>query len=446
MDRESGVLSTSRPLDREKKAGYTLTVIAQDQGQPPLSSTATVEVAVLDINDHSPQFQSSSYTADISEDVPIGSLVLEVKAVDLDQGPNSQVLYFLSRGSQSMFIIDQNTGRIITAAPLDRERTASYTFEVWAIDSSPANPHNSTAQVTIYIQDVNDNAPFFIQDPLIVNISASSISSRRVLATMRAEDKDFGANGSVFYRFANPVRGFTINSLTGDIQATEKLQTLTQSQRTLIVQAMDQGNPAQSSLGVVIIYIREQIYRGIRFSRTARDVSLQENAAKGLTDLNLCLFTAKTEVKGFTIACFLLVDTVVTQTQAQYPDGSKTGISYSIFSGNRMQSFGINHITGECADCTTYCKMIFSRSTRLDHCYFCELGEIRVQRSEGLDFEETPKLRLVVKAETASSSSYMAVNLILQDVNDNLPRFQLQNYVAYIREAQGYDFPIIQVQ
>ncbi|XP_058489873.1 protocadherin-16-like [Solea solea] len=390
LDRRTGVLSTSKPLDREKRAGYTLTVTAQDQGYPPLSGTTTVEVTVLDINDHSPKFQSSSYTADISEDVPIGSLVLEVKAVDLDQGLNSQVLYFLSRGSKSMFIIDQNTGRIITAAPLDRERTASYTFEVCATDSSPANPRNSTAQVTVYIQDVNDNAPFFIQDPLIVNVSSSSVSSRRVLATMRAEDKDFGANGSVFYRFANPVRGFTINSLTGDIQATEKLQTLTQSQRTLIVQAMDQGNPAQSSLGVVIIYIREQSYTGIRFSRTARDVSLQENAATG---------------------------TVVTQTQARYPDGSQTGISYSIFSGNRLQSFGINTIT----------------------------GEIWVQKSEGIDFEETPKLRLVVKAETASSSSYMAVNLILQDVNDNLPRFQLQNYVAYIREAQGHDFPIIQV-
>uniref|UniRef100_A0AAX7TEQ5 Protocadherin-16 n=1 Tax=Astatotilapia calliptera TaxID=8154 RepID=A0AAX7TEQ5_ASTCA len=390
LDGQSGVLSTSRPLDREKRPGYSLTVIAQDQGHPALSSTATVEVIVLDINDHSPQFQSSSYTAEILEDVPIGSLVLEVKAIDLDHGPNSQVLYFLSHGSQSMFMIDQNTGRIITASPLDRERTASYTFEVCATDSSPANPRNSTAQVTIYIQDVNDNAPFFIQDPLIVNVSASSVSNRRVLATMRAEDKDFGANGSVFYRFANSVRGFTINSLTGEIQATEKLQTMTQSQRTLIVQAMDQGNPAQSSLGVVIIYIKEQSYSGIRFSRTARDVSLQENAAKG---------------------------TVVTQAQAQYPDGSKNGITYSIFSGNKLQSFGINTIT----------------------------GEIWVQKSEGLDFEETPKLRLVVKAETASSSSYMAVNLILQDVNDNLPRFQLQNYVAYIREAQGYDFPIIQV-
>ncbi|KAM6933427.1 protocadherin-16-like [Xenentodon cancila] len=390
LDRQSGVLYTSRPLDREKRAGYTLTVVAQDQGHPPLSSTATVEVTVLDTNDHSPQFQSSSYTADISEDVPIGSLVLEVKAIDLDSGPNSQVLYFLSQGSQSMFIIDQSTGRIITAAPLDRERAASYTFEVCATDSAPADPRNSTVQVTVYIQDVNDNAPFFIQDPLIVNISASGLSGRRVLATMRAEDKDFGANGSVFYRFANAVRGFTINSLTGDIQATEKLQTLTQNQRTLIVQAMDQGKPAQSSLGVVVIYIREQSYKGIRFPRMARDVSLQENAAKG---------------------------TLVTQTQAQYPDGSRTGISYSIFSGNRIESFGINSIT----------------------------GEIWVQKPEGLDFEETPKLRLVVKAETASSSSYMAVNLILQDVNDNLPRFQLQNYVAFIREAQGYDFPIIQV-
>lgn len=39
----------------------------------------------------------------------------------------------------------------------------------------------------------------------------------------------------------------------------------------------------------------------------------------------------------------------------------------------------------------------------------------------------------------------MAINLILQDVNDNLPRFQLKNYVAYMREAQGYDLPIIQV-
>ncbi|XP_077579230.1 protocadherin-16-like [Stigmatopora nigra] len=391
LDRESGHLSTAGPLDRETTGGYTLTVTARDGGRPPRSATATVEVTVTDANDHSPVFTSGSYTADVSEDVPVGSLVLDVKATDLDLGANGEVTYFLIRGARSTFVVDQKTGRIITAAPLDRERTASYVLDVCAADASPSDPRNATVRVTVHVGDVNDNAPFFVRDPLVLDVSAGDVSKQRVLATMRAEDKDFGANGSVFYRFANPaVRGFAINSLTGAIQATEKPETLTQSQRTLIVQATDQGNPARSSLGVVVIYVKEQAYGGIRFSRAARDVSLQENAAKG---------------------------TMVTQAQAHYPDGSQNGVTYSLFSGNPLQSFGINTLT----------------------------GEIWVQKSEGLDYEESPKLRLVVKAETASSSSYTAVNLILQDVNDNLPRFQLQNYVAYVREAQGRDFPLIQV-
>lgn len=68
-----------------------------------------------------------------------------------------------------------------------------------------------------------------------------------------------------------------------------------------------------------------------------------------------------------------------------------------------------------------------------------------MQSSKGLDFEDAPRLRLVVKAETVTSTSFTGINLMLQDVNDNLPRFQLQNYVAYMREARGYETPIIQV-
>ncbi|XP_053500578.1 protocadherin-16 isoform X2 [Ictalurus furcatus] len=390
LDSSSGALSTSRPLDRERKDRYSMEVVAQDHGIPSLTSTATVEVTVLDINDNSPTFSSSSYAVDISEDSAIGSLVLEVTASDADEGKNGQILYFLSKEARGAFTIDPDTGRILTASLLDREKMASYSFQVCAVDLSPAAPHNTTVQVTVTILDMNDNAPFFIQDPLIINVSSRRVSTNHVVATMKAEDKDFGANGSVFYRFAKPVQGFSINSLTGEIQTTEALNSLTQNQYILIVEAMDQGSPPQSSLGVVIIYVKEQNYDGIRFSRTARDVSIQENAAKG---------------------------TAVAQAQAQYPDGTRIGITYSIFSGNKQQSFSISSST----------------------------GEIWVQSSNGLDFEDTPRLRLVVKAETATSSSFMAVNLILQDVNDNLPRFQLQNYIAYMHEAQGYDSPIIQV-
>lgn len=72
-------------------------------------------------------------------------------------------------------------------------------------------------------------------------------------------------------------------------------------------------------------------------------------------------------------------------------------------------------------------------------------GAISVQDSSSLDFEASPRLRLVVQAETAASFGFMAINLNLQDVNDNLPRFQLQNYVAFIWESQSYDSPVIQV-
>lgn len=274
-------MSTSRPLDREQKDKYFLEVIAQDNGSPSLTSTATIEVAVLDINDNSPTFSSSSYVIDISEDAAIGSLVVEVTASDADEGKNGQILYILSKEARGAFTIDADTGRILTAALLDREKIAAYSFQVCAVDLSPAAPHNTTAQVTVTILDINDNAPFFIQDPLIINVSSGRVSTNYVVATMRAEDKDFGANGSVFYRFAKLVQGFSINSLTGEIQTTEALNSLPQSQYILIVEAMDQGSPSQSSLGVVIIYVKEQIYNGIRFSRTARDVSIQENAAKG---------------------------------------------------------------------------------------------------------------------------------------------------------------------
>lgn len=281
LDSSSGTLSTSRPLDRERKGRYSLEVVAQDHGSPSLSSTATVEVTVLDINDNSPIFSSSSYAIDMSEDAAIGSLVLEVTASDADTGKNGQILYLLSKEARGAFTIDPDTGRILTAALLDREKIAFYSFQVCAVDMSPAGPHNTSAQVTVTLLDVNDNAPFFIQDPLVINVSSRTISSNHVVATMRAEDKDFGANGSVFYRFAKPSQGFSINSLTGAIQTTEAINSLTQSQYILIVEAIDQGSPPQSSLGVVIVYVKEQNYDGIRFSRTARDVSIQENAAKG---------------------------------------------------------------------------------------------------------------------------------------------------------------------
>ena len=70
-----------------------------------------------------------------------------MSAVDADEDLNGKVLYFLSREAHGTFTVDENTGVITTSAPLDREKWASYSFQVFAVDLSPAAPRNTSAQV-----------------------------------------------------------------------------------------------------------------------------------------------------------------------------------------------------------------------------------------------------------------------------------------------------------
>ena len=54
-------------LDYESQQSYVLNVTAMDAGTPQRSVMALVEITVLDQNDNSPIFESSSYTTDIDE-------------------------------------------------------------------------------------------------------------------------------------------------------------------------------------------------------------------------------------------------------------------------------------------------------------------------------------------------------------------------------------------
>ncbi|XP_027762821.1 protocadherin-16 [Empidonax traillii] len=389
LDPISGVLSTARALDREQVASYSLTVVVQDHGSPPRSATMSLTVQVLDLNDNTPSFAQATYAVEVPEDLPVGALVLQLVAEDPDEGTNGQVSYYLGNESLGMFQVEPQSGHIRSAQALDRERQPSYSFLAKAVDSAPWEPKSAAVRVTITVRDVNDHAPAFLHSPLTVNLSRHT-PLKQVVATMRAEDRDAGANASILYRLATPSSAFAINSYTGDIQLLQPLGSLSQRQRTLFILATDLGQPALSSTGVVVIHVQEEPYRGLRFPRGTSDVALAENAAPG---------------------------TAVASVQAVHTGGSSGRITYSIVSGNERNTFLIQPSS----------------------------GAISVQDSSSLDFEASPRLRLVIQAETVASFGFMAINLILQDVNDNLPRFQLQNYVAFIWESQSYDSPVIQV-
>lgn len=101
---------------RAHVANYSLIIRAEDEGSPSKWSTQSITICVADINDRNPIFQypPSNHTIRIPENSTIGSLVVEVKAIDDDHGLNSVVNYKLrelSNGHWRTFKIDKNNGK-----------------------------------------------------------------------------------------------------------------------------------------------------------------------------------------------------------------------------------------------------------------------------------------------------------------------------------------------
>lgn len=115
IDRLSGTIRTTKPLDFEERQVHSLVVFASDKGNPSLSSEATVTVNVVDVNEnmHAPQFSDFVLTGKVRENQPVGSFVMQVNATDQDPpGGDSNVEYSIRGGDGiGIFSID-NQGRV----------------------------------------------------------------------------------------------------------------------------------------------------------------------------------------------------------------------------------------------------------------------------------------------------------------------------------------------
>ncbi|XP_055668723.1 protocadherin gamma-A9-like isoform X7 [Falco peregrinus] len=189
-------LVLAKALDREEAAFHELVLRASDGGEPARTGTARIRVAVLDANDNAPQFSQAEYTVRVSEDVPVGSVLLTVTAADADEGLNGHVKYSVKKISErasKIFHLDTEMGSITVVRSLDFEEAESYDLEVQAHDGGALF---DTAKVAISVTDVNDNAP-----EISVRSALSAISedapSGTVVALLHVQDRDSGANGEV---------------------------------------------------------------------------------------------------------------------------------------------------------------------------------------------------------------------------------------------------------
>ena len=98
-----------------------------------------MQVTVSDINDNSPQFVNSPYSATIAESLSGGSSVVHISATDNDTGTNAEIVYKLVTATPAtgltQFELDTDSGLLRTKpVSLDYETVKSYTFEVSASD------------------------------------------------------------------------------------------------------------------------------------------------------------------------------------------------------------------------------------------------------------------------------------------------------------------------
>ena len=77
-------LRTLRIFDFEQESVLTATIRCRDFGSPPLSSSRTLTLRILDMNEYPPEFQMRIFSASVSENSPPGMEIINLSAVDRD--------------------------------------------------------------------------------------------------------------------------------------------------------------------------------------------------------------------------------------------------------------------------------------------------------------------------------------------------------------------------
>ncbi|NXJ16638.1 CADHK protein, partial [Odontophorus gujanensis] len=174
IEKETGWMKVTQPLDREHIDKYHLYSHAVSENGKPVEEPMEITVTVTDQNDNKPHFTQEVFRGSVPEGALPGTSVMQVNATDADDDVetyNGVIAYsILSQEPREphphMFTVNRATGTVsVIASGLDRERVREYTLTMQAADLD-GQGLTTTALAVIEITDVNDNAPEF--DPKTV--------------------------------------------------------------------------------------------------------------------------------------------------------------------------------------------------------------------------------------------------------------------------------------
>ncbi|XP_066994105.2 protocadherin-like wing polarity protein stan [Anabrus simplex] len=410
IDSHSGVVTTLTSLDRELVDVHYFRITAVDDSFPPRSGTTTLQINVLDANDHAPAFESNEYEAAVRESVSVGSTVVTIRATDQDIGRNAEVEYSIvsqdaggSGDEPEAFRIDPKSGIITTRTMLDRESCEVYTLIVKATDQGlPISERkSSTATVVVRILDDNDNYPQFTERTYSVQVPENvNWSQNPVIATIKAVDADQGNNAAIRYAIigGNTQNQFSIDSLTGEVSLMKPLDYETIHSYRLVIRGQDGGSPSRSNTTQLLVNVKDVNDNEPLFYTSLFQESVSESVPIGFS---------------------------IVRVQAYDQDeGENAVIHYSI--GPRDEGGG----------------------STSDFPFTVDEHSGTIFTTRELDREEQSRFQFQVIARDGGSPSKSAtanVVITVQDVNDNDPVFEPKIYEAVVSEDDSIGTPVASV-
>ncbi|KAH0619708.1 hypothetical protein JD844_000646, partial [Phrynosoma platyrhinos] len=198
IEKETGWMKVTQPLDREHIDKYHLLSHAVSENGKPVEEPMDIIVTVTDQNDNKPQFTQEIFRGSVLEGATPGTSVMEVSATDADDAIetyNGVIAYSIisqvpEEPHKQMFAINRATGAIsVIASGLDRERVKEYILTLQAADLDGEGLTNSATAV-IEIADVNDNAPEFKQQVYSAEVPENEVGLEVVRLAVTDKDEE----------------------------------------------------------------------------------------------------------------------------------------------------------------------------------------------------------------------------------------------------------------
>ncbi|XP_034662090.1 cadherin-86C isoform X2 [Drosophila subobscura] len=320
-----------------------LTVIAEEvkvgRDEPPaLASTVQLAFFLPDRTNSPPYFENDHYVSRVDENAPQGTALIFVdpyvpRVYDDDTGKNG-VFSLTLLNNNGTFEITPNVAersasflvRVRDNTLLDYEMRQSVQFQVLAQEVGPATNLTAIVNVTVYINDVNDNAPVFDQPSYTVELPENMTVGTKVVQ-VHATDLDSGLGGKVRY---TAILGYLNTSV--NLDAESGLITVSTNNHGydrevmpeyhLYVEARDmdgEGNRAQVPLIIKLIDVNDQT---------------------PMFDKDLYEFILTPDLLSFTT-------TAVIHAEDKDATAPNNEVRYELISGNYENKFNLDKVSGE---------------------------------------------------------------------------------------------------